>query len=223
MRQYREREMKKILRLKKKSRNDLPEEFRGEDIRFPESLVEYFVRLFTREGDVVFDPFAGFGTTLSVAEKMGRAGYGIESDRRRAEYIRSILTEPGNLIEGDSRKLADYDIPLFDLAITSPPYPFTGKKSVPNPLSPPDSKEGGYEAYISELSFIFAELGKLMKPESHVVVEVGNLRLLGEIVTLAWDIARALSEVLTFEDEITVNWDRGDFGFDHTYCLIFSK
>lgn len=45
---------------------------------FPDELPEWFIKLFTKEGDVVLDPFMGSGTTVSVANKMGRVGLGIE-------------------------------------------------------------------------------------------------------------------------------------------------
>ncbi|MDR1484602.1 MAG: site-specific DNA-methyltransferase [Planctomycetaceae bacterium] len=45
---------------------------------FPESLPEWFIKLFTQEGDVVLDPFMGSGTTCIVAQKMGRETIGIE-------------------------------------------------------------------------------------------------------------------------------------------------
>jgi site-specific DNA-methyltransferase (adenine-specific) len=45
---------------------------------FPDELPEWFIKLFTKEGDVVLDPFMGSGTTTIVAEKMGRIGIGIE-------------------------------------------------------------------------------------------------------------------------------------------------
>ncbi|ULH09883.1 site-specific DNA-methyltransferase [Serratia marcescens] len=45
---------------------------------FPESLPEWFIRLFTSEGDVVLDPFAGSGTTLLVAERLARKTIGFE-------------------------------------------------------------------------------------------------------------------------------------------------
>ncbi len=45
---------------------------------FPEALPEWFIKLFTRPGDWVLDPFMGSGTTLRVAQRMGRNGIGIE-------------------------------------------------------------------------------------------------------------------------------------------------
>jgi site-specific DNA-methyltransferase (adenine-specific) len=45
---------------------------------FPEGLPEWFIRLFTKPGDWVLDPFMGSGTTNSVAQKMLRNSIGIE-------------------------------------------------------------------------------------------------------------------------------------------------
>lgn len=45
---------------------------------FPEELPEWFIKLFTREGDVVLDPFLGSGTTVKVAQRMNRNSIGIE-------------------------------------------------------------------------------------------------------------------------------------------------
>ncbi|NUM81262.1 site-specific DNA-methyltransferase [bacterium] len=45
---------------------------------FPESLPEWFIKLFTKERDVVLDPFMGSGTTVKVAHKMGRNSIGID-------------------------------------------------------------------------------------------------------------------------------------------------
>ena len=45
---------------------------------FPESLPEWFIKLFTEEGDTVLDPFMGSGTTLRVANKLMRNSIGID-------------------------------------------------------------------------------------------------------------------------------------------------
>ncbi len=51
---------------------------------FPEELPEWFIKLFTREYDVVLDPFAGAGTTLTVAKRLKRNSIGIEI---KSEYF----------------------------------------------------------------------------------------------------------------------------------------
>ena len=45
---------------------------------FPEELPEWFIKLFTKENDIVLDPFMGSGTTLIVANRMLRNSIGIE-------------------------------------------------------------------------------------------------------------------------------------------------
>jgi site-specific DNA-methyltransferase (adenine-specific) len=55
---------------------------------FPEELPEWFVKLFTKEDDVVLDPFAGSGTTNIVANRMGRKTIGIEI---MPEYYQMIV------------------------------------------------------------------------------------------------------------------------------------
>lgn len=45
---------------------------------FPEYLPEWFIKLFTKEGDWILDPFMGSGTTNRVAQRLGRNSLGIE-------------------------------------------------------------------------------------------------------------------------------------------------
>jgi DNA modification methylase len=45
---------------------------------FPEALPEWFIQLFTQEGDYVLDPFVGSGTTCIVAQKLRRNSVGID-------------------------------------------------------------------------------------------------------------------------------------------------
>ena len=60
---------------------------------FPEELPEWFIKLFTKEGDMVLDPFAGSGTTLFVAERMGRSAICIEIMEDYYKMIKNQLEE----------------------------------------------------------------------------------------------------------------------------------
>lgn len=45
---------------------------------FPETLPEWFIKLFTEENDLMLDPFMGSGTVLNVARRLNRRSLGIE-------------------------------------------------------------------------------------------------------------------------------------------------
>jgi DNA modification methylase len=49
---------------------------------FPEALPEWFIKLFTKQGDTILDPFMGSGTTNIVAERMSRNSIGIEINQQ---------------------------------------------------------------------------------------------------------------------------------------------
>ena len=213
--------MRTHLRLTSGNRIVLPREFQNDDVRFSDSLVEFFLKEFTNEGDIVFDPFAGYGTTLLVAESMSRVGYGIEYTKSKADYIRGLLKQPDNLIHGDSRLMLDHELPPFDLCITSPPY--TNKVDNENPFM--DYSEKGYEypSYLRDIRHIFDRVSQMMKPSAHAVIEISNLKRYRDVTTLAWDVAREVSQVLHFDGEVVLCWDENSYGYDHSYCLLFSK
>lgn len=58
---------------------------------FPESLAEFFVRSFCPPGGKVFDPFSGSGTTLAVAKKNGRRGFGVDIRESQVELTKKRL------------------------------------------------------------------------------------------------------------------------------------
>ncbi len=61
----------------------------------------------TAPGDVVLDPFAGSGTTLVVAEQLGRKSIGIELDAFNVALIRNRVMEPRKA-DDVSRFFQDY-------------------------------------------------------------------------------------------------------------------
>jgi site-specific DNA-methyltransferase (adenine-specific)/site-specific DNA-methyltransferase (cytosine-N4-specific) len=51
---------------------------KGHSAAFPEELPQWFIQLFTKKDDTVLDPFMGSGTTVLVANRMGRNAIGID-------------------------------------------------------------------------------------------------------------------------------------------------
>jgi DNA modification methylase len=119
--------------------------------KYPEDMIESFIRFFTKRGQLIFDPFLGTGSTLVASYNAGRKGIGIELQKKYAdiakERLRSLegqlkLTDKGAkpdckqlVIEGNSAKIAEwwkkYSLPEIDLVITSPPYgPMLNKKGL---------------------------------------------------------------------------------------------
>jgi hypothetical protein len=76
---------------------------------FPRALVEFFVKAFSDEGDVIADPFMGSGTTMAAAHALNRTGYGCEIS---PAYCDVILSRIGKLagqepyLEADGRTFA---------------------------------------------------------------------------------------------------------------------
>ena len=60
---------------------------------FPESLPEWFIKLFTQEYDTVLDPFMGSGTTVFVANRMNRHAIGIDIVDEYCEKVQKQINE----------------------------------------------------------------------------------------------------------------------------------
>ncbi|MCS7020766.1 MAG: site-specific DNA-methyltransferase [Gemmataceae bacterium] len=63
----------------------------GHPCQMPEAVLERIVRVATQPGDLVVDPFAGSGTTLAVARRLGRRYWGCELSEAYADQIRKRL------------------------------------------------------------------------------------------------------------------------------------
>lgn len=70
---------------------------------FPEGLPEWFIKLFTKQGDTVLDPFMGSGTTNFVAKRMKRNSIGIELLPEYYEMVKKEI-EPIELYLLESNK-----------------------------------------------------------------------------------------------------------------------
>ena len=106
--------------------------------KFPETLVQEFIEFFTKEGQIVFDPMVGTGSTNIAALRAGRHCYGLELNGTYTDIARALIQEERNrlginkqsldsqIITGDANKIPqimeEHSIPIIDYVITSPPY-----------------------------------------------------------------------------------------------------
>jgi DNA modification methylase len=66
---------------------------------FPLELPNWFIRLFTKPGDVVLDPFLGSGTTAVAAKRAGRRYIGMELLPEYVEMARSSVAQQAGIQE----------------------------------------------------------------------------------------------------------------------------
>lgn len=197
-----------------------PPPFEGQDIKYPESLVRYFLKNYTGPGDKVFDPFAGLGTTLFVSEAMKRVPYGVEYDRRRYEWVAGQLAHWTNLMHGDAAALHRFGFPKMDFCITSPPFmPQTDKW---NPLYGGNPEKAGYDLYLKRMTSIFRQVAGMLKKNAYFAVQVDNIP--GRVFTpLVRDIGNAAGKVMRPEGEVVIAWQNAKPDYPHTHCLLFKN
>ena len=73
----------------------------------PEQLLGRIIRVSSREGETVLDPFGGSGTTLAVAKKLGRSFLGMELSEGYADKINARLAgiSVGDPLDGAAEPL----------------------------------------------------------------------------------------------------------------------
>ena len=219
--------MKTILTFNCKNEHCLPPAFQNDDVRFSDSFAEFFISHFTKPGDTVFDPFAGFGTTLFAAEKLGRRAVGVELIQERAEYIKERLYAQSAIHCGNALNLNELELPMIDFVLTSPPYmPKYGHSEYP--LAGYKVTGQGYADYLKDLTRIFKQICGFMANSAYAVIEASNLIIGGRFTPLAWDIAQSVGAVMPFKQELIIQWESDSlpaygFGYDHSYALVFHK
>lgn len=68
----------------------------GHPCQMPEAILERIILAASNPGDLVFDPFAGSGTTLAVAKRLGRRWAGCELSPDYAAKIETRLAKVGS-------------------------------------------------------------------------------------------------------------------------------
>jgi hypothetical protein len=184
------------------------------DLVVPAALCERLIAQFSVPGDVVLDPFAGYGTTLRAARALGRRAVGIELNEARFAHLRNL---GGDVIQGD---VLQVDIPRFDLLLTSPPY-WDPDGAAFADYGPPDE---GYEQYLATWRTLLGRFAQGARDGARIILLVPNIRIDGRFYPLAWDLGRLMSGAFRLERELIACCTSPPPGAErygeHLYCLV---
>ncbi|MFV0392102.1 MAG: DNA methyltransferase [Paludibacteraceae bacterium] len=188
--------------------------------KYPEELVDMFVRQFTVELDNVFDPMSGTGSTQIGALRNKRNGYGTElsgffSDLANKRCARFLAAENGNetfkILTKDVRDIDKNDFPGIDYMLTSPPYwdmlnmkgaenqALRKEKGLQTNYSDSDKDLGNindYDVFLDDLVAVYTDLIELIKPGGYITIVVKNIKKKGKNYPFAWDLAFRLQDKL---------------------------
>jgi len=166
---------------------------------FPKSLVASHIKIYTKTGDLVLDPFAGTGTTNEVAEELGRRSVGFELNPEFAALAKEDLRDESShrIICDDCRRMPQYLEPnSVDFVFTSPPYATLLKtikgnfgykwrehsdlsvQANPPPYSEHASDLGNlpYSKFMEEISVVLGQCFTVLKPNTYSVWVVKDYR-----------------------------------------------
>lgn len=200
-----------------------------EDVHMVAAIVDHVIERCSKPGDLVFDPFAGFGTTLSRAVRLGRRALGIELLPERVSYLHERVPD-ARILEGDARGLLavlrDAVPPQpdgsVDLILTSPPY-MTAENHEADPLTAYEKDGGDYTRYLAELSLVASQCARMIAPGGYVVWNVADIYHEGTTTGLIEDCRRVLAQHLSFAGVTEIVWDRYPHDLVSDALLVFVR
>lgn len=217
---------------------------------FSPTMISEFISFFTKEGEIVFDPFMGIGTTLVASTRTKRVGFGVELNP--SFYSTALKRNPNfskNMFNSSIELFNMELLPTIDFSISSPPYwdvlnrstkdfrKNREKKNLNSTYSDEDADLGNIEDYaefVARLTKVYLKVGSRIKQKGFFVVIVKNIKKDGKLYPLAWDLAKELSAHFELKDERIWIQDKvslAPYGYPHSwasnilhhYCLIFQK
>lgn len=107
--------------------NPMAKERLGYPTQKPEALLDWIIRSSSEPGDLVLDVFAGSGTTLSVAEKLGRRWIGMDCGKLSIYSIQKRMLNLLRHIGNKGPKLEAKPFTLYNAGL----YDFSTLKELP--------------------------------------------------------------------------------------------
>ena len=162
----------------------------------PPQLMKKFIDFFTKEGQVVLDPFMGVGGTLIACSLSHRKGIGVDLSKEYIDLYKKVCKELNiaehTAIIGDSLeldKLLKKDT-IIDFILTDPPYgemlskKRTGQKkkkngvAVATPFTNHKTDLGNMERgnFLESLKTIIAKSLEYLKPKGYIAIFVKDLQ-----------------------------------------------
>lgn len=193
------------------------------------SLADHVIERCSKPGGLVFDPFAGFGTTIERAVALGRQAIGIELLPERVQHLQERVPS-ARVKEGDARELLriirDFTPTQgdagIDLVLASPPF-MTKDNHEADPLTAYELNTGDYSRYLSELGLVAAQCARVVVPGGYVVWSVADLHHMGTTTHLIRDCERVLRQYLTPVGVTEVVWDTYPHDFIADALLVFQR
>ena len=177
------------------------------DEHFPASLAAFVIQKYSEPGDRVLDPFAGSGTTLAVAQRLGRQAVGVELLADRVTTARARVTDPSWIFHGSALHLGQLTLGTFELCLTSPPY-MNAVDHRQNPLTGYQTLDGDYRRYIDQMGRVFASIADHLTTTGTLVLSVANIQTGKTLTPLADDLVAAAKRFFTVKEMIPLTWDQ---------------
>jgi len=193
---------------------------------FPTMLPERLISIYTHEDDIVFDPFAGAGSTLIAAKNLKRVGVGIElSDKfikmynQRNDNTHLFDEEKYNptLIQGDARQLSNWiDSESVQLTVSSPPYwDILNQKRTADYKNNKNYGEShsdlgnikSYTSFLRALQIVFSQVYTVTKEDGFCCVVLMDLRKKDKFYPFHVDTIDFMTDIGFILDDIII-WDR---------------
>jgi DNA modification methylase len=193
---------------------------------FPVELCRRLIEIYTKEGDVVLDPFMGSGSTIVAARDLERKGIGFDINPSFVELAKKRISqqklirlgvEDPNIYCEDAKNLLKYVVPgSVDLVITSPPYwnIHTRKRTAdykePRPYSSLERDLGNisdFNKFMDELKSIFRNVHVVLKNGKRCIVIVMDIRQGSQFIPFHMNIVNMMAEMGFILEDIII-WDR---------------